>query len=62
MNVDRPHDVAVHLADEDHPRDVEGLGVGDSVPAAELGHFAETRHERADLGSSAVHDNREDPY
>ncbi len=61
MNVDRPDDVTVDLADEHHPRDVERLGVGDSVPAAELGHLAETRHERADLGSSAVHDDWEDP-
>ena len=61
MNVDRADDVAVDLADEHHPRDVERLGVGHPVPVAELGHLAEPRHERSDLGASAVHDDWEDP-
>ena len=61
MDVDRADDVAVHLADEHHSCDLEGLRVGHPQSIAELGHFAEPLHERSDLRTSAVHDNWQDP-
>ena len=60
VDVDHADDVAVHLADEHHPGDVEGLGVGHPQAAAELGHLAEPGHQRADLRAAAVHDDRQD--
>ena len=58
VHVDGRHDLAVHLADEDHAGDLEGLGVGHPHPVAELGHLAEPRHQLADLGAAAVDDHR----
>ena len=46
VHVDRRDDVAVDLADEHHPGDVEGLGVGDPQAVAELRHHAEALHQR----------------
>ena len=40
-------------------RDVEGLGVRHPLAVAELGRLAEALHQRADLGTTAVHDNGE---
>ena len=60
VHVDGRHDVAVHLADQHHPGDVERLGVGDPQTVAELGHLAEASHEVADLRAAAVHDDRAD--
>ena len=51
-------DLAVHLADQHHAGDVDGLGVGDALAVAELGHLAEPLHEVADLRTAAVHDDR----
>ena len=50
-------DLAVHLADEGHADDVDGVGVGDAQPVDELGLLAEAAHELADLGAAAVHDD-----
>src|ERR1019366_10350575 len=61
MDVDHADDVAVHLADEHHPGDIECLRVGHPQAVADLGHFAEPLHERSDLWASAVDDDREDP-
>ena len=60
VGVDRGDDVAVDLAHEDHPGDVEGLGVGDPQPVAELRLLAEAVHQVADLGAAAVHDHDPD--
>ena len=60
VDVDDADDVAVHLADEHHPGDVERLGVGHPQAAPEFGHLAETGHQRADLRASTVHDDRQD--
>ncbi len=61
VHVDGRDDVAVDLADEHHPRDVERVGVGDAQPVAELGLLAQPRHELADLRSAAVHHDGQDP-
>ena len=61
MDVDHADDVAVHLADEHHPGDLEGLRVGHPQAVAELGHFAEPLHERSDLRAPTMDDDREDP-
>ena len=47
--VERGDDLAVHLADERHADDVDGLGVGDAQPVDELGLLAQPLHEVADL-------------
>ena len=60
MHVDGADDLAVDLADEHHAGDVDGLGVGDPLAVAELGHLAEPLHEVADLRAAAVHDDRPD--
>ena len=49
VHVDGADDLAVDLADEHHAGDVDGLGVGDALAVAELGHLAEPLHEVADL-------------
>ena len=36
----------VDLADEHHPGDVDGLGVGDPETVAELGGLAQPAHQR----------------
>ena len=56
--VERGDDLAVHLADERHAHDVDGLGVGDAQAVDELGLLAEPLHEVADLRAAAVHDDR----
>ena len=55
MPVHRRDDLAVHLADERHADDVDGLGVGHAQAVDELGLLAEPAHQVADLGSPAVH-------
>ena len=59
--VERPDDLAVHLPDEDHPGDVEGLRVGDPEAVDELGGLAEARHQLPDLGAAPVDHDRVDP-
>ena len=59
--VHRRDDLAVHLADERHAHDVDGLGVGDAAAVDELGLLAEPAHEVGDLRSAAVHDDRVHP-
>ena len=56
VDVDGRDDVPVDLADQHHPGDVEGLGVGDPQAVAKLGHLAEPGHELADLRAAAVDD------
>ena len=46
VDVDGADDLAVDLADEHHAGDVDGLGVGDPLAVAELGHLAEPLHQR----------------
>ena len=58
VHVDGGHDLAVDLADEHHPGDVERLGVGDPLAVAELGLLAQPLHQVADLRAAAVHDHR----
>ena len=58
VQVDRRDELRVDLADEHHAGDVDGLGVGDAQPVAELGHLAEAVHQGADLGPAAVDDDR----
>ena len=60
VHVDGADDLAVDLADQHHAGDVDGLGVGDPLAVAELGHLAEPLHEVADLRAAAVHDDRPD--
>ena len=43
---------------EHHAGDVDGLGVGDAQPVAELGHLAEPVHQVADLRAAAVDHDR----
>ena len=54
VDVDRAHDVSVHLAHQHHAGDVQGLGVGDPQPVTELGDLAQAGHELADLGTTTV--------
>ena len=58
MLVERADDLAVHLADEGHAHDVDGLGVGHPQAVDELGLLAQPLHEVADLRATAVHDHR----
>ena len=58
VGVDGGDELRVDLADEHHPGDVDGLGVGDAQAAAELGGLAEAAHQRRDLRSAAVDDDR----
>ncbi len=59
MDVDRADDVAIHLADQHHPDQVNRLGVGHPMPVEELDLLAHSRHQRPDLGPAAVDDHRE---
>ena len=61
VHVDRGDELRVDLADEHHAGDVDGLGVGDPQAVAELGRLAEPRHQRGDLRSAAVDDDRAHP-
>ncbi len=61
MGVDGRDDLTVHLADEHHGRDLEGLGVGDAQTIEELGLLAEALHHVADLRTATVHDHGTDP-
>ena len=58
VEVDGRDELRVDLADQHHPGDVDGLGVGDPQPVAELGRLAEAVHQRADLRTAAVDDDR----
>ena len=58
VDVDGRDELRVDLADEHHPGDVDGLGVGDAQPVAELGGLAEAAHQRRDLRTAAVDDDR----
>ncbi len=60
VGVDGRHDLAVHLADQDHGGDLECLGVGDPEPVEELGFLAETLHHVADLRAASMDDHRSD--
>jgi len=59
VHVDGRDDVAVHLADEHHARDVQGVGVGDPEAVAKLGDHAEAVHEGPDLRPSPVDHDRQ---
>ena len=54
-------DLAVHLADERHAHDVDGLRVGDAPAVDELRLLAEPAHQLGDLRTAAVHDDRVHP-
>ncbi len=58
VQVDGGDDLPVDLADQDHPRDVHRLGVGDAMAVHELRDHAEALHERADLRATAMHHDR----
>ena len=60
VEVDGRDELRVDLADEHHPGDVDGLGVGDPQPVAELGRLAQPLHQRADLRPAAVDDDGAD--
>ena len=62
VDVDGRDDLAVDLPDQNHPGDLEGLGVGHPHPVAELGRLAQPGHHRTDLGTAAVDDDREHPH
>ena len=62
VDVYRRDDLTVDLSDEDHPRDLEGLGVRYAQSADEFGMLPEALHELAYLRPPAVHDNREDAH
>ena len=62
VHVDGRHDVAVHLAHQDHAGDVERLGIGHPQAVAELGFLAQPGHEIADLGTAAVHHHHPDAH
>src|SRR5919204_2063043 len=59
--VEAQDDVLVDLADEDHLRHLDGLGVGDPKSADELHRQPEALHVGGDLGPAAVHDDRVEP-
>ena len=59
VHVDRADDVAVDFADQDHPHQVDGVGVGDPEAVLELDLLAHPRHQRTDLGPASVDDHRE---
>ena len=49
------------LADEHHPGDVERFGVGHPQPVAKLGFLTQPTEQLADLGATAVDDDRFQP-
>jgi hypothetical protein len=51
-------DVLVLLADQDHLRDLDGLGVGHAQALDELDLHAQAFHVARDRGPAAVHDDR----
>jgi hypothetical protein len=59
--IDPADDVAADLADQHHAGHVEGLGVGDPEAVPEPGLLAEASEEVADLGTTAVDDDRPQP-
>jgi hypothetical protein len=59
--VEAQDDVLVDLADEDHLRDLDGLGVADAQAADEVDRQAEPLHVRGDLRAAAVDDDGIDP-
>ena len=56
--VDEAHELALDLADEDHPHDVHDLRRRHPQAALELRVDPEAREHRADLRAAAVHDHR----
>ena len=56
--VDVDDQVLVELADQDHLRDLERLGVRHAMPVAELGREPQALGERRDLRPAAVHHDR----
>ena len=56
--VQRRDDLTVHLADERHAGDVDGLGVGDPQAVDALRLLAEAAHQLGDLRTATVHDHR----
>ena len=54
LAVDRGDEVAVDLADQHHPHDLERLGVGDAQAVAEFRLLAHPLHQRVDLRAAAM--------
>jgi hypothetical protein len=54
LAVDRADEVAVDLADEDHPDDLQGLGIGHPEAVAKLRLLADPAHHRIDLRPAAM--------
>ena len=54
-------DVGVELAEQDHLRHLDGLGVGDPQSLVEAHLHAEPVHVLGDLGAAAVDDDRVQP-
>src|SRR5690606_4734188 len=61
VRVQEAHELARHLAGEDHADDVHRLGRRDAQPTAELAGDVQPVEHRVDLGPSAVHDDGPDP-
>ena len=59
--VDAHDDVLVDLADEDHLRHLDGVGVAHAQPADELDRHVEAVHVGRDVGPAAVDDDRVQP-
>ncbi|CAH0325025.1 hypothetical protein SRABI128_05070 [Microbacterium sp. Bi128] len=55
VGVDQAHEFASHLAGEDHPDHVHGLGRGDTQPALEFGFDPEPAEHGVDLRAAAMH-------
>src|SRR5687767_1990833 len=60
MEIDESDDLLVDLADQHHLDDLDRLGVRDAHAAHELRLLPEPLHERADLRTATVHDDRID--
>ena len=54
MHVDGADDVAVDLADQDHPDEVDRVGIGHPEAVLELDLLADPFHQRTDLGATTV--------
>ena len=57
LAIDRGHEIAVDLPDQDHPDNLEGLGVGDPEAILELGLLADAAEHRVDLRTAAMDEN-----
>jgi hypothetical protein len=62
VHVDRRDNVAVDLADQHHASDLNRLGIGYPQTVAELGTFAESGHELADLRPATMHHDWAQPH